>query len=56
MASTLVDAVTDTERLGAVYADTLTMPDDYPYAQYYAAEARTKRRYRWDLPQEPPWP
>jgi predicted acetyltransferase len=38
------------ERLGAVYVETLTMPDDYPYARYCAADARTKRRYRWDLP------
>jgi len=33
------------ELAGAEYVETVTMPDDYPYAEHYPAESRTKRRY-----------
>jgi tagatose 1,6-diphosphate aldolase len=45
-----VASIRTIERLGAAYVETLTMPEEYPYASRYSAEARTKRRYRWDLP------
>jgi tagatose 1,6-diphosphate aldolase len=41
-----IPSIRTLERLGE-YVDTITMPDDYPYAPYYSREARSKRRYRW---------
>jgi tagatose 1,6-diphosphate aldolase len=37
------------ELIGAKYVETVTMPDDYPYAPDYPPDSRTKRRYRWDV-------
>jgi tagatose 1,6-diphosphate aldolase len=38
------------EALGAEFVETRTMPDDYPYIEYYPPESRTKRRYLWMPP------
>jgi len=40
------------EALGAEFVETVTMPPDYPYVDYYPPESRSKRRYRW-FPQMP---
>ncbi len=37
------------ELIGAKYVETVTMPDDYPYAPDYPPDSRSKRRYRWDV-------
>lgn len=37
------------ELIGAVYVETVKMPDDYPYAPDYPLDSRRKRRYRWDV-------
>ena len=37
------------EIIGAAYVETVSMPDDFPYLEHYPANARTKRRYRWDI-------
>lgn len=35
------------EKIGAVYVETVKIPDDYPYLWYYPEGSRIKRRYRW---------
>src|SRR3954447_18122987 len=44
------------EALGAELVEIRTMPADYPYAEYYPPESRTKRRYRWMPPMLPNTP
>lgn len=35
------------EKIGAVFIETVKIPDDYPYLWYYPEHSRTKRRYKW---------
>jgi predicted acetyltransferase len=37
------------ERIGATYVDTVTIPKDSPYYQYYPEGSKTKLRYRWEI-------
>lgn len=37
------------ENLGALYVEMREMPADFPYAEYYPAHARVKRRYCWKV-------
>ncbi|MBN1603190.1 MAG: hypothetical protein JW915_16395 [Chitinispirillaceae bacterium] len=37
------------ERIGAVYQETVTIPDDYPHLTYYPKDARIKIRYKWAI-------
>lgn len=35
------------EKLGAIYVETVKIPDDYNYSWYYPDDSRVKRRYSW---------
>ena len=37
------------EKLGAVYMETIIVPEDYTHISYYRPEARAKFRFRWDI-------
>ena len=53
--SALFIALPDDERwrrielAGAEYVETVTMPRDYPYIEYYLSDSRVKCRYRLNV-------